>query len=863
MKQILSGKDWMVSHFLPSEAEAPMGIIYQITKGILYGGEFISAQVPADVQSDALDAGLIEDINYGFNARNAEWTYQRDWIYVKKFIPEEHDCEKMKLHFEGVDDCCQVFLNGKWLGNHEIAWMPFEFDITDKLIPNAENTLIVLVKAAKDNEGQFGYAAKVRHLKARFAYGWDWCTRLVPLGIWKDVYIKYQQNASIEDLFAYADVDYKNKKAKITAEVALNGEIENLKVKISLKHPDGAVESTYGNIKNTTAYAHFDLNEAKLWYPNGMGDQPLYKVTAEIDELSERRSVNVGLRYIEWKRTEGAAEDAISYQPYINGRRVYLQGYNYTPIRQLYGRVHKQAYEKRIEYVKRAGANYLRIWGGGLLEREELYDLCDRNGILIMQELFQSSGGCNNHPPRDEEYIEMMVKATRSAVIQKRNHPSLICWCGGNELCFRGEYMDRNGNILIEGAENMEGLTYNLAGYWWVPLGENYPTLAAMKKVVNELHPDCKWLHTSGSGPVTQNASLSFVGGKMHDIHGPWRVFGPTEQYTIYNALDMMVHHEFGTQGGASVETLETITPKEYLWSLDRQNKMVNYHGRMYSYVYDSLGEYFGKENITDHRIYSLTSRFLQWEQLRYSLEAHHRLGNRCAGSCIWHLGEPWPNIIENCTIDAYDQVKPAFYGQKAAFSPLHLSAHYSSIIHKDDFYVEFALHNTTETSFKGQITAEIFDIYGNKKACFVSGCSADADSVIHTATKHTFGKDELPDGVFFLKYTLSDANGKMLESGYNIHSTSDIPYEQLLTQPVCDLEIKLKGEDVILKNRGNVVASGVTLECKNDENVMFSDGCLLILPGEEKTVKADFPDGTKPTMMISGFGVPYRVINI
>ncbi|MBE6551521.1 MAG: hypothetical protein E7665_05225 [Ruminococcaceae bacterium] len=863
MKQLLSGNDWTVSHFLPSEAEAPMGIIYQITKGYLYGGEFIPAKVPGDVQSDALDAGLIEDINYGFNARNAEWTYQRDWIYVKRFVPEDHDCKKKMLCFEGVDDSCQVFLNGQWLGNHETAWIPFEFEITDKLIPNAENTLIVLVKAAKYNEGQFGYAAKVRHLKARFAYGWDWCTRLVPLGIWKDVYISYEQNVSIVDLFAHADVDHISKKAKITAEASVKGEIEKANIRFSLKHPNGTVESTYGNILNNTINANFDISDAKLWYPNGMGEHPLYEVTAEIEEYSEKRSVNIGLRHIEWKQTDGASDDAIPYQPYINGRRVYLQGYNFTPIRQLYGRVHKKAYEKRIEYIKRANANYLRIWGGGLLEREELYDLCDRNGILIMQELFQSSGGCNNHPPRDEEYIEMMVNATRSAVIQKRNHPSLICWCGGNELCFRGKYMDRDGNILIEGAENMEGLTYNLEGYWWVPLGEEYPTLKAMQKVVKELHPGCKWLHTSGSGPVTQNASLSFVGGKMHDVHGPWRVLGPTEQYTLYNELDMMIHHEFGTQGGASVETIEAITPKKYLWPLDAQNKMINYHGRMYSYVYNTLCEYFGKDNITDHRIYSLTSRFLQWEQLRYSLEAHHRLDKKCAGSCIWHLGEPWPNLIENCTIDAYDQVKPAFYGQKAAFSPLHLSAHYSSLIHKDDFHVEFALHNTTENDFEGRIIAEVFDIRGNKTAEFTSVCCAEKDSVTHTAAEYTFNKHELPDGVFFLRYTLYDFHGKALETGYNIHSTMDIPYEQLLTQQECELIVELNDNDIIIRNCGNTVASGVTLECENKENVMFSDGCMLILPGEVKTVKAEFQQGRKPTLMISGFGVPYRRLSL
>jgi len=863
MKQMLSGKDWVVSHFLPSEAEAGTGIINRISKGELYGGEFIPAQVPGDVQSDALDAGLIEDINYGFQARNAEWTYQRDWVYVKKFTPEKNACVRKILRFEGVDDECQVFLNGEWLGNHEIAWIPFEFDVTDKLKADEENMLVVLVKAAKYNQGQFGYASKVRHLKARFAYGWDWCTRLVPLGIWKDVYIRYEQEAAIEDLFAYADVCHTSKTAEVHAEVKLKGNTGNAAVKVTLKHPNGSTETADAVIKDGTAYALFKVENAELWYPNGMGAHPLYEVSAVLCDTWDNRSVNIGLRHIEWKRTEGAGEDAIAYQPYVNGRRVYLQGYNFTPIRQLYGRVHKKAYEKRVKYITRQGANYLRIWGGGLLEREELYDCCDRSGIMIMQELFQSSGGCNNHPPRDKEYIDMMVKATESAVIQKRNHASLICWCGGNELCFRGKYMDADGNILIEGAEGMEGLTYPLYGYWWVPLSENYPTLAAMGEAVKELNPQNKWLHTSGSGPVTQNAGLAFVGGKMHDVHGPWRILGPTEHYTLYNGLDMMIHHEFGTQGGASVETIETITPKQHLWPFDAYNKMINYHGRMYSYVLGTLITYFGEENVTDHRAYALTSRFLQWEQIRYSLEAHHRLGNRCAGACLWHLGEPWPNLIENCTIDAYDQVKPAYYGEKAAFSPLHLSAHYSSVIHKDGFDVEFALHNTTTDDFTGNFTAQIFDLDGNEKARFESPVSAKADSVVHTAAAAKFEASQLPDGVFFLRTTLYNSDGTQVETGFSIHSTHDIPYKQLLTMPECEITASFDGDTLSLRNNGSKVVSALTLECKNCDNVFFSDGCLMLLPGEEAEIKIEFADGKKVPLLISGFGVPYRQLEI
>ena len=118
MTQRLSGNDWLVSHFLPNEVDPATGWIQKISQGELYGGSFIPAVVPGDVQSDAFDAGLIDDINYGFDARKAEWTYQRDWVYVKHFTPECKAHSRILLCFESVDHTCEVYLNGEHLGSH-------------------------------------------------------------------------------------------------------------------------------------------------------------------------------------------------------------------------------------------------------------------------------------------------------------------------------------------------------------------------------------------------------------------------------------------------------------------------------------------------------------------------------------------------------------------------------------------------------------------------------------------------------------------------------------------------------------------------------------------------------------------------
>jgi len=892
MKQLLSGNDWKVSHFQPDEVSPCRGHIARMANGPLYGGSFISATVPGDVQTDAFEAGLIEDINYHYNARSAEWTYQRDWLYVKRFMPQgtASEYERVYLCFDGVDDLCEIFLNGKWLGNHEIPWMPFRFDVTDQVKYGEENILFVLVKAAREAECQWGRTTAVKHLKARFAYGWDWCTRLVPLGIWQDVYLRYDKQAAIEDLYVYAEVAPELDRAVLRAEITVSGDLTGVPMQAWVTHPCGKTEALqleeliqgdqgktdvtaalYGTAQKepcTTIHRSLVVKNPQLWYPNGMGDQPLYEVTVTIGsgnaamdkEMTwDKRSVRTGIRHITWTRTEGAGEDALLYQPYINGRRVYLQGYNFTPIRQLYGREHREVYHKRLKLVQKVGANYLRVWGGGLLEREVFYDYCDEMGILVMQELFQSSASVNNHPPRTPEYIDMIVKATESAVVQKRNHAALISWCGGNELCYRGEYMDAKGNILIEGAEGNEGYTYDISGYGWIPLHQSYPTLAAMEKAVRGLDQKRMWFHTSGSGPITQGANPVFAGGNMHDVHGPWKVFAPEEFYGWYNALDMMVHHEFGCPASASVQTLETVVDKKFRWPIDGENPMLNFRGRMYIAAPETLKLFFGE--LQDHRTFALASRFVQWEQLRYALEAHRRLGKVCACSCLWHMAEPWPNMLDNCMIDAFEQVKPAYYGQKAAFRPLHIAPKLDGIIHTErEFTVEMTLYNSTDKAFHGSIQTKLYSLDGKLLQEYRNACGASADTTVPAICTLRF--DKLADGPMFLCYMLFDEEDRELERGYSIHTLNRVPYQALLNQPECKIETKLLGNTLYLTNTGSAVVSGLTVECDNNNTIYFSDGCMLILPGETRTVTLEYSGEQCGNLYISGFGVPYQKLN-
>jgi len=321
-----------------------------------------------------------------------------------------------------------------------------------------------------------------------------------------------------------------------------------------------------------------------------------------------------------------------------------------------------------------------------------------------------------------------------------------------------------------------------------------------------------------------------------------------------------MLHAEFGFPGSGSVQVIEHVIPEKYQWPLDDANPMAHYHGRMWCGVYKQMIPYFAKE-IQDHRTFILASRFMQWEQMRYALEAHRRLGKRCAGACLWHYAEPWPNFADTCSVDAYDQPKPTFYGTKAAFRLLHVAARYNSVVHKDVFEADISLFNSTATAFSGKIVAQLYAMDGTLLGETCGDCSAEPDTVVAEALPVRF--DNLPDGIFFLRQTLLDENGAVVDSGYSVHSTHDVPYLPLLSQPECTIEAKLDTNRLTLKNTGSAVVSALTVECEFTDSILFSDGCMMLLPGEEVCITLDHADHKIGKLFISGFGVPYHELSL
>lgn len=662
MRLVLSGTDWRVMGLPPHEwvwrrvADADVDLC-RLQPG---APPWTPATVPGDVQSDLMEAGEVPVFWRDLDSRACEWTSDRDWVYWKDFeAPAEMGGRPALLQFEAVDHHAHVFLNGSALGDHAGAYTPFEVDATAALRPGERNRLVVVVeKAPREPEvmGQIGWTGRIRTWKPRFAYGWDWCTRLVPLGITGDVTLTAVDGLRITDMHLRTRVE-DGCRGVLDAAVTLDvREGRDARVLLAAVGPDGSEVGASEVAAPREPGSHrlvlsVTVPTPQLWWPNGMGSQPLYRVVVTVlaDDLTlDRREARAGFRTVRALPNEGAPPDALPYVLELNGVRTYIKGWNWVPLDQLYGRPHEAEYRHAIRLAQRAHCNLLRVWGGGLLERKAFYDACDEAGILVWQDFFQSSSGIQNSPSRDAEYVAYVRSQAERIVPQIRNHPSLVLWCGGNEL-FESE--------------------------GWVPLTQEHPVIDAIHEVVRREDTDRLFLPTTPSGPVFAADPANC--GRMHDVHGNWQYMGDPAHYAFYNAIDPLLHSEFGAEGAANLRTLRRVLSEERLWPPDSTNPAWVHHGAWWLNR-AAVERLFGP--LTDIESFVRASQWVQYEGLRYAVEAGRRGQWRNAGTLPWQLNEAWPNASCTNAVDYFGYPKPAYYAVQAAYAPWHVSAAYDRL---------------------------------------------------------------------------------------------------------------------------------------------------------------------------------------
>jgi beta-mannosidase len=818
----LDGPDWQLYPLLPERWRWQ-----QIWKGDPPGAAArrVSARVPGHVASALLAAGGMPHPFQGENSRLWEWTAERDWIYTRTFVVPEPWLgaegavgPRVWLRFEGIDGAAHVFLNGQPVGDHDASFVPAEWEVSRLLRPGQENRLCVAVERPPDVQGQIGWSSRERHWRARFAYGWDFAARLPPIGIWDSVTLRATGPVGFRNVGLHANVATDRTEASLSLVSEFHcSERTPAVVRWQVLREGQLVGQAADPItvfeSDTSLVQSLRLRPVALWWPNGAGDQPLYEMTATIEARDGRpldfRSFTFGVRGLEFVANEGAPPDSLPYTLLANGQRLFIKGSNWAPLDLLYGAAGREHYERLLTLARDAGINLLRVNGVGLLEKEVFYDLCDQFGILVWQEFPLSGSGIDSSPPADPAYLEQVRGLAAPMIARRRNHPSLALWCGGNEL----------------------------SGPNLTPLGSDEPALAAIKQVVETEDPGRAWLPTSPTGPAFMASPDRR--GELHDVHGPWLYLGPDAHSRFYDAIDPLLHSEFGCESAGNLATLRWIAGEAgdaALWPPEPTNPLWMHHGGDWWLKPESVAELFGP--LPDLATYVRASQHLQAEGIRYALEASRRRKWRCSGALPWQLNEPWPNAAGTSLVDYFGRPKSAYWALRRAYRPLHVSLSYPTLswTAEGEFRADVWLHNSGAALALLNVAVTIAGLDG--QVLYQESLAAEAPAgAAELAGDLRWRFPPAFAGIFVVCLDLVDEEGQRRASNAYLHSRSTAPiFAGLLAAPAAVLTAE-RGACLRLRNAGRAPAIGVEIEAPEDNAARIGDSWFVLMGGQTREI--------------------------
>ncbi|MEM6550639.1 MAG: sugar-binding domain-containing protein [Planctomycetota bacterium] len=760
----LSGNHWKMERARPGAGVAEeFHLAPAEYQGIYYSWN--QASVPGDVFSDLQRAGEIDDPFFGRNYHKAKWVNDHEWWYVSKFnVPAELEGKRFHICFEGVDYSFEAWLNGKPLGGHTGMFSSYRPDVTDAIRfeqwHEGCNILMVKLDPAPKNLAKVG--------GRKFCFQGDYLTGVVPMGIWRPIKVIATgpvriEHARIETPMGGADhAGPEDPNASLDATAQIELELFNhdsaerqLTFNASVSAANDAAGKGAGKGSHTatvlagysTVKFEVPLKDVHRWWPWDMGGQPLYHAAIDVicngqpcDSVTER----FGVREITMARNPGYTEEEAEF-PWtflINGRRHYLRGACWSgPPSLLYGRNTQEKYESRIEQVREANINHLRIFGWHPPEVPAFYRLCDEAGITVWTNFTFATQAYTATP-------EFMAGATEDCVHivkDRRNFPSSIFFMGGEEVFFSHAHAESDNRMI------MEAMGEAIAPHTSTPYG-----LAS---------------------PLSEQFGQK-MGFKAHDsTHANGHYYGGGNAFMedFYPKLDYCIVPELTAASAPDIESLKRFIPEDELWPM---GPSWGYHHADLEVLKTLNYEVFGSIRFDSLEDFVEGTQDAHGVIAQFALESLRRLKPKNSGIGLCHFMTHWPDIKWGI-IDYYGKKKRCFDDVTRAYQPVLATPDYTKRRWNpgEVFNAGLAVVNDTFDAYPGAtLSWSITGPAGERAEGSVTG-DVEPDSMATLGTVEWTVPEASSDNAptpgyavptFTIELELTSADGKVLSE--NIH---------------------------------------------------------------------------------------------
>ena len=794
-------KGWQVQGF---SKEVKLEGVRQIKEG------WIGAQVPGVVHLDLLREQKLLDPFYGLKEKDAYWVEEKEWWYKKKFSLSDFESQwrkkkKVELVFEGLDTFATLYLNGEEIGETDNMFIPWRFDVTDKI--KEKNILLIkfssaisVLKEIQAKEEPLRAAfepARVYGRKAQYSFGWDWGPRFPGVGIWRRAYICSYDEMYIDWLGVESRLSREKAKLKIDMEISSSIDREQIgKALIYLDERCMKEQNVKVEFPCSKDTLNLEIEKPILWCPKGYGDQYLYSLKVELfnkkDQLMDTFQDKIGIRQVQLIQKKD--EEGNSFYFKINGIPLFSKGANWIPADSFLPRVDKDRYASLIHNASRCGINMFRVWGGGIYEDEEFYRLCDEEGIMIWQDFMFA---CGEYPEKNW-FWKKVKREARWVVKSLKNHPCIVLWCGNNE-----------NNWLYTKKGELKGKTVY------------HDILPSICKKIDPARP---YWPSSPYGGKDPNAE------EQGDRHN-WDVWARWKDIEFYQEDKGRFLSEFGFQAPPVMETIKRFCPPDELRenspSMEWHNKQNDGPARLLHYLQVYMPE------AKDFEEFIRYTQFNQACALKVMIERCRRRKFKCGGVLFWQFNDCWP-VVSWSVIDYYLRPKPSYYAVKKAFQAVIVS------LAKREEEIETWICNDTLKDLRGKLQLKSMSFKGKTLWAEEKNVSIATNQSVNILTKSIEEMRIKSRKEDFVYASLEIEGSKIenhlfLERGRNL-KLPPRQFERRIHQSEDGLEIELYSpvfvRSVILKVPG--------------EDVQFSDNFFDLIPGLEKRIRLTYPPKKK-----------------
>lgn len=786
------------------------------------------ASVPGCVHTDLIKNKKIENPLLSDNSLKCRWIERWTWIYERAFTMNSIP-KKCFIEFEMLDVYCDIYLNGKKLGFCDDMFYPHMFDVSDILVEGENNIRVIFYSPVLLTENKprlKGAFTRERMYTRRIqcTYGWDWVDRFVTAGICGNVAIVIPASCETDNIYVQT-VSIDKYSAQVKLEIKFSGEFDGCFGVVEIFSPDKTlIFHRRVSIAEENVALTVDIENPKLWYPIGYGKPNLYKTAVTVETENGKtvsfKETSFGIRKIKVLQSEDEKGSSnhkkcmelkkISYLSgkcekndmnthyfgfivIVNDIPVMCKGANWVPCEPFVSEETEEKISALLKLSYDAGMNLIRVWGGGIFEREHFYNECDRLGIMVCQDFLMA---CGSYPENDAKFCENMKKEAEYITVRLRNHPSLIWWSGDNE----------------NAADSSDNMT-------------KYPGRYIVRKIIEPIvRKNDSGRYFFPSSPFGGIPYGSVTAGTTHNtkfLIPKFKYFMETDMKDYQQRFSEGLSR-FGVEepilGAPSLCTVEKfITGKkldnnsEEIWRFHTKNNGDAFKTfEIYDCMIEGARKLFGKFTGVSDKL--LKMQYLQYEWVRITMESYRRNKWFSSGILYWMLNDCWP-AFGWALIDYNCIPKAGWYAFKRSAKGV-----IASISEKDN-YLQIHICNDSAEPKKGQL--KIYRVN---------------DDVKKVSELDFTQKANTSEIVYKLGITEDDKNDVWI---------CDVKSESINDRAVWfsarpqDIKFKKPKISILRQTDDSITLAAKTYvhAVRLEAEAVFDDNYFTMLPGEERTI--------------------------